>query len=557
MDEVDKIIMHQLHQVDASIEPTEELASFTPELVVRAVSSCLTEIRPELEVPRSLPGGAMAQRFSVATALAEQCKESGYHGDIGYQTFLYPNPIELRRLLMFLIEQLPRERQAADDLTGKSHSLSGREMLQRQIRKKLTAELKALWVPQFCRAVGNRRSHGCSSLCIDFRPKLNLNVPSANAEERTKEVQQYFDQQAPNLFQQTASNSYDLIATVLHKNDLERWGHGLIDSGMLGLLANEDTVIPSLVLSTEKPSSTATAVELTRLEELTEEVQQLRAKCETLLGERKAHVARIGALKQRESDASKQLADIQPQLKLHERTCLVLADSEQNLTKLEGLLQATEAKRQTLTQQWQDYRRPLLETLETLKTAKEAQHVQSIRSGIEQLELELKAKTQQHNELNAALRTATQSLAPRKEYTRRIHEFIGNIRKQRADIFRVLDDTRQLQKQLNVVGAQLQRQFNYTDDLLFQSAKHDLHAKKAYKLLAQLHANCTELVECVALTGNVTKQIRELEVQIDGEKLKNVLTSLQQITGDIQKFEQHIQELQSQISTVENGVAKP
>lgn len=29
MDEVDKIIMHQLHQVDATIEPTDELSDFT------------------------------------------------------------------------------------------------------------------------------------------------------------------------------------------------------------------------------------------------------------------------------------------------------------------------------------------------------------------------------------------------------------------------------------------------------------------------------------------------------------------------------------------------
>jgi len=92
-----------------------------------------------------------------------------------------------------------------------------------------------------------------------------------------------------------------------------------------------------------------------------------------------------------------------------------------------------------------------LESLEKLKTAKEAQEVQGIRNNIEQLEQELQAKTQQHNELNATLRNASQSLAPRKEYTRRIHEFIGNIRKQRADIYKVLDDTRQLQKQLNVV----------------------------------------------------------------------------------------------------------
>ncbi|XP_017043113.1 coiled-coil domain-containing protein 22 homolog [Drosophila ficusphila] len=549
MDEVDKIIMHQLHQVDAAIEPTDELAEFTPEQVVRAVSGCLAEIRPDLQLPRTLPGGAMAQRFGVASSLAEGCKDSGYRGDIGYQTFLYPNAVELRRLLMFLIEQLPRERQATDEGVGKSQSLSHRQLLQRQIRKELTQQLKTPWVPQFARSVGNRKSHGCSSLGIEFRPNVNLSIPSANPEERSKEQQQYFDEQAPNLFQQTASSSVDLIASVLHKNEMDRWGHVTPDS-VLPFLSSEEPAVP--LIPTVKPSSGAAAdEEVSPLQELSNQVQELRIQCETLLAERKKYAASVATLKLREAKANEEIVRIQPMLKINERTSLVLADSEENLAKLEALLKATQNKRQTLTQQWQDYRKPLLENLETLKTAKEAQEVQGIRNSIEQLEQELQAKTQQHNELNATLRNASQNLAPRKEYTRRIHEFIGNIRKQREDIYKVLDDTRQLQKQLNVVGAQLQRQFNYTDDLLFQSAKHDLHAKRAYKLLAQLHANCSELVECVSLTGNVTKQIRELEVQIDGEKLKNVLTSLQQITGDIQKFEQHIQELQGQIKAIE------
>ncbi|XP_043647087.1 coiled-coil domain-containing protein 22 homolog [Drosophila teissieri] len=548
MDEVDNIIMHQLHQVDAAIEPTEELSGFTPEQVVRAVSGCLAEIRPDLQLPRTLPGGAMAQRFGVASSLAQGCKDSGYRGDIGYQTFLYPNAVELRRLLMFLIEQLPRERQSTEDGGNKSQTLSHRQLLERKIRKELAQQLKTPWVPQFARSVGNRKYLGCSSLGIEFRPNINLNIPSANPEERSKEQQQYFDQHAPSLFQQTSSTSSDLIASVLHKNELDRWGQTLPDS-TLPFVPSEDPA-PPLPIPTVKPPASAEE-EASPIQELSDQVEELRVQCETLLAERKAHAVATAALKQRETKASEEISRIQPTLKLHERTSLVLADSEENLTKLEALLKSTQSKRITLTQQWQDYRKPLLESLEKLKTAKEAQEVQGIRNNIEQLEQELLAKTQQHNELNATLRNASQSLAPRKEYTRRIHEFIGNIRKQRADIYKVLEDTRQLQKQLNVVGAQLQRQFNYTDDLLFQSAKHDLHAKRAYKLLAQLHANCNELVECVSLTGNVTKQIRELEVQIDGEKLKNVLTSLQQITGDIQKFEQHIQELQEQIRTVE------
>ncbi|XP_060653320.1 coiled-coil domain-containing protein 22 homolog [Drosophila nasuta] len=551
MDEVDKIIMHQLQQIDASIEPTDQLTTFTPEQVVRAVSSCLLEINPTLtELPRSLPGGAMAQRFSAATVLAERCKESGYRGDIGYQIFLYPNAVELRRLLMFLIERLPRERQNADS-AGKANALNAREQLQREVRRKLTEQLKAPWVPQFCRAVANRQKQGCSCQSIEFKPHLNLNIPGAKLAERSKEVQQYFEQLAPNLFQQVDASSYDLIASVLHKNDLESWGE-LVPTAVNVLSVREEEVPPSPLLHVaEKLPENSEAP--TPVQQLGDQVQQLRAQAEKLLTQRKTLNAHLETLKAREASAAGELENIQAVLKLHERSCLVLADPEENVAKLEALLRATEAKRQTLTQQWQDYRNPLLSTLDTLKAVKEAQQVQNVRTGIEQLELELLAKTQKHNELSVRSAQQTQQ-APRKEYTRRIHEFIGNIRKQRDDIDKVLDDTRQLQKQLNVVAAQLERQFNYTDDLLFQSAKHDLHAKKAYKLLAQLHAHCSELVECVTNTGNVSKEIRELEVQIDGEKLKNVLISLQQITGDIQKFEQHIQELQSQIRTVENAI---
>lgn len=35
----------------------------------------------------------------------------GYTGEVGYQTFLYSNEADLRRVLMFLIERLPKEGQ--------------------------------------------------------------------------------------------------------------------------------------------------------------------------------------------------------------------------------------------------------------------------------------------------------------------------------------------------------------------------------------------------------------------------------------------------------------
>ena len=45
----------------------------------------------------------------------------GYRGgDLGYQTFLYSNEAEIRKIFMFLVEKLPKESsQAADEPMGK------------------------------------------------------------------------------------------------------------------------------------------------------------------------------------------------------------------------------------------------------------------------------------------------------------------------------------------------------------------------------------------------------------------------------------------------------
>lgn len=56
----------------------------------------------------------------------------------------------------------------------------------------------------------------------------------------------------------------------------------------------------------------------------------------------------------------------------------------------------------------------------------------------------------------------------RNAYTSRILEIIGNIKKQKNDIDKVLNDTRLLQKEINNVTGQLDRQFAVTDDLMFQ-----------------------------------------------------------------------------------------
>lgn len=142
----------------------------------------------------------------------------------------------------------------------------------------------------------------------------------------------------------------------------------------------------------------------------------------------------------------------------------------------------------------------------------------------------------QQSKLQRELEKIVDTSSNRTAYTNRILEIIGNIKKQDLDIDRILLDTRKLQKEINTISGHLERQFTATDDLVFRNAKYDEYAKRSYKLLATLHADCGDLVKLVEETGSVIREVRELEDQIDLERTKNVAENLQRVEADLNEI---------------------
>lgn len=56
----------------------------------------------------------------------------------------------------------------------------------------------------------------------------------------------------------------------------------------------------------------------------------------------------------------------------------------------------------------------------------------------------------------------------RSSYTRRITEIIGNIKKQKREIKKVIQDTKQIQKEINTLSGSLDRTFAVADELIFK-----------------------------------------------------------------------------------------
>lgn len=102
----------------------------------------------------------------------------------------------------------------------------------------------------------------------------------------------------------------------------------------------------------------------------------------------------------------------------------------------------------------------------------------------------------------------------RSAYTQRILEIINNVRKQKEDIEKVLNDTRHIKKEINTLSGRLERSFTVVDELIFRDARTNETPKKAYKLLATLHSDCSDLVDLVEETGAIIREIRDLEEQV-------------------------------------------
>lgn len=84
--------------------------------------------------------------------------------------------------------------------------------------------------------------------------------------------------------------------------------------------------------------------------------------------------------------------------------------------------------------------------------------------------------------------------------------------------------------------------------VLSQTAKKDEPSKKAYKLLATLHSDCGDLVTLVQETGQILREIRDLEDQIEQERSRNAVKNLEQLTRDLKLVEAEADEVEDRIA---------
>lgn len=613
MEEVDKILIRSLRLCGTDVPAAVQgLREFPTALVVESVVRCLRVIDPALGASLSptLPPG-MSARFRLGSSLAQACQELGYQGEVGYQTFLYGSEPEIRRLLLFLVEKLPRDE--AEDAGQPAGKAAG---LLRAVAATIREQLGTPWVPPACRPPRLQLLQGTGLLTPFHAQPLVLPRDSGPVERR-----EFFGAflplvpaqpprpgaMAPSLLERHAADlgvQHDWecewqsqgLASRLAPKEYVQWKHqrlrrrlldqlrqaappppgapdlsqllgGLSARGAGGALPRGSRFsraqrlahgqdAPELLgqmpaVAERRPPASTSEQEVQAQQE--EELAGLRGALQHLGAQVDAVTGEVKVLELNLSQAEATLRQQQLALGGREQTLRVksqalelLPQAENNLAKLQLLVEGSAQRLVHLAAQWETRRGPLLEQYRRLRAARHSRQVESTRRLSEVQALRERgrsaaAEARRKEELCRQLVVELEALprdVSRAAYTQRILEIVGNIRKQKEEIGKILAATRALQKEINGLAGKLDRTFAVTDELVFKDAKRDESVRKAYKYLAALHENCSQLIQTIEEAGAIQREIRDLEEQIESEGAKKTPANLERILSDFRALRQ-------------------
>ncbi|XP_063823461.1 coiled-coil domain-containing protein 22 isoform X2 [Ostrinia nubilalis] len=477
MEEVDSIILHFLRQLNINIgEENKSICELPVEIIIESASRCLSEINHNLKIPTKLPSG-ISHRIEVASQIASICKDLGYKNEVGYQTFLYSNEADLRQVFMFLIERLPNE---GTQTSTRTASTNKKQLFLQEISNKINEELNTIWIPPCCN-VNTQKSIGDSIACNNTSEKY-LNTETKCELRETD----------PDPSKEANVEDYEI-----HKSLKE---------------LQEEVIVLRQKLDTLESDRNVMDVEYSQVQKSCEKVETEMKNVQNILES-------IGINDIENTDSVNNVIE-----KVQNNICSLHKKSEELTSKNLSLKVDIDKINKSMTTSESERtkcKKVLLNLKEEAKAIKdEYQHNEEIRNQLKKSYEKCKGGNK------------------RSIYTKRILEIISNVDKQNMEIKKILEDTRQLQKEINSLEGQLDRCFSIADETLFRDAKKDDQAKKAYKLLALLHSECSTIVSLVNDTGTIAREIVDLEDNIKTEKAKKAEDTLKKIHLDLTKMQQ-------------------
>ncbi|KAK7097262.1 coiled-coil domain-containing protein 22 homolog [Littorina saxatilis] len=546
MEEVDRIIIHSLRSIGCDIdEEVHNLRQFNTDLIVSAAVQCIKFINNDADLPNTLPPG-MSARFRMGASLANYVQDMGYRGgDLGYQTFLYSNEAEIRKIFMFLVEKLPKDTsQVADEPMGSS------VMLHRAISTELGAQLALPWVPTFLKDRGLRNRtkqpgwHREGTSCMHRYHACHVAVPRDVASltvKLPKEQRQYYGKQLAFLTSQTQCHA-DTAPSVLEMTAAEvarqqEWETEWNQSGLTSRLSQKDykarkmskiqkMLTDRLKQDAKQRDGGSTMDSLRDLQQVMASISQNARGGTKTKGSRFAHtekllygkdeektMAQIGAaVPSKDTEEETQRKREEEQQQLREELTQLLSQIDQlelDMRKMTASRQQMDEAVSSAAQQRQDKEEAFQVKKRTLDLLPDAhnniQKLQGVVDGSAQRLLSLAAQWEKHRApLIDQFRTLRELSSQRESEAQRQLEEMKTFRSKMKE---VADEARQkedLQKQLQMEYERMTKDVNRT-----------AYTRKIMEIVANIKKQKQEIDRILIETKSIQKEINSLSGKLD------------------------------------------
>ena len=537
----------------------------------------------------------MSGRFQVCTTLANKMMEHGWDGDIGFQQFLYVEDKVTKKIVTWLVSNLPKGDEAAGDMKG------GNEQLFGGINDRLKSWKKNAWFPTFSsskNAAGHRPLVTCPLLSIwslsnetyaesaalpyvtEQTPR-GVSVAASLCQHNMMEVSRRklaggiegMDVGVGTEGVRTKAAAAALKAgflTSAHDGGAGAGASGLDFDSLVSALQDaggrnsssfgrqahfaqeEDEVLLGGDAGAPKPGETpAEAARRKKAEEqetAEREIRELEEKLASLIAQQEQDEREndMATAQSRQLEENIRLATLESK-KLEEdylikkRTLELLDNPEENTTKLQEICDKTAGKLLKLATEWEEHRKPLIDDYRKKKgiighRKEEAKlklaKVKEMRGESKQMVAGLRSKETTGQALLKELEKLPKDVK-RASYVNRILDIIRNVTKQREEIYRVLKDIGDSRREVNTSSEKLQRSFAACDELVFKDAKKKPDYREVYKILVEMHEAFQKLDETLNENGKCLNQYDVVQAKISDMAARNDGLDMKRIAKDL------------------------
>lgn len=612
MEQVDNTIIPIITQLGCKL-PVQSISEFNSEYFFSACSAILRGINSKYNFPPAL-SKATAARYRECTKVAEAITELGYTSELGYNAFLYPEGPDMRKLLMWLVDKLPK----VDDAKEADEVVGGGPSIEATIRTALSEWTRELWSPHSnklpCHSVSTvplavPRDKEPSAEVLKYwtkyqplvtqqAPQHSMLAPSlfelntreiilAQQKEKEWDVRENKDEKANNI---------SVVITEAFRSSLRTQGGtvGKTDSSMLMSAYSSETGtkpssafgrrvdfgqdrktdVPTPAAAAAAPAAKPAEAELSaeakeeiarqereaKIEALRQQLQALREKRARYDAKIEEDVAMTRTIEGDLTEEDQKTGELEKGFKVKKRTIDLLPNAQENMQKLQEMADGAAQKLVDLAQQWEEHRGPLLAKYRKQKAglADKKQDVGTKVDLIKRMRAEMKEKAQDIKEKDAIYAQAAEELSKmpkgvnRQVYVRRIMEIVKNLEKQKLEISKVLQDVHQVQKDINSLSQKAKRSFDVVDEIVFQAAKDkkDPVATQTYRNVVDMRDAFVDLVKGVEEVGKLKNESRDISSSIQALEARNTNQNMDQVQKDLSQVQEENKKLTSQIKKI-------